>query len=178
LSLIDVANVSDPSDIGRVEKKLREAEFFLGLMRKREAYALGDPEEFDYLLSAFLSATRSVDWRLRHVQPVLYPGWRPTWDASLSTAQKVLVKFFVDDRNEEVHGGGSDRRENLVPLGVEMKGAEIVALVRLPAPRPGAIAASEYYFRVDGAERSATEACAEYVALLRDMLANYKANHS
>jgi hypothetical protein len=142
-----------------------------------EGYPLGDPNEFDFLLSAFLSAARSVDWRLAHEQQVLYPGWRPNWDASLTPEQKSLMRHLVNDRNVEVHESGSKRREDLVPLGVQMDGSEVVAFVRLPEARPGAIAASEYYFPIDGVERRATEACTEYIGLLRAMVAKFQTDH-
>ena len=62
-----------------VDKKLREAHFFLRKMRERVAMAFGDHEEFDFLLSGFLSAGRSLDYRLRHT--VLgYAAFRATWD--------------------------------------------------------------------------------------------------
>jgi hypothetical protein len=35
-------------------------------MREQEERFVGDKEPFDYYLSAFLSAGRSVDYRLRH----------------------------------------------------------------------------------------------------------------
>jgi hypothetical protein len=41
----------------QTQKKLREAEFFLGQLR---AEAHREPEVFDYYLSAFVSAGRSV----------------------------------------------------------------------------------------------------------------------
>src|SRR5262249_61199057 len=90
-----------------VEKKLREARFFLSKMSESERLAFGDKEHFDFYLSAFLSAARTVDYRLRHEQGALYPPWRATWDSVLSTSDARLMKFLVDDRNVEVHESGS-----------------------------------------------------------------------
>jgi hypothetical protein len=39
-----------------VDKKLREARFFLDQMREQERRAFGDKEPFDFYLSAFLNA--------------------------------------------------------------------------------------------------------------------------
>jgi hypothetical protein len=57
-----VANMN----IDSIEKKLREAQFFLERMREQEQRAFGDRDPLDFFLSAFLSAVRTVDYRLRH----------------------------------------------------------------------------------------------------------------
>jgi hypothetical protein len=59
-------------NVERVEKKLREAQYFLDQMIEKERLAFGDKEPFDFNLSAFLSAARSVDYPLRHEQPGTY----------------------------------------------------------------------------------------------------------
>lgn len=71
-------------ELNRVEKKLREAEFFLFHLQQREKYPLGNAEELDFLLSAFLSAARVVDYRLRHEQGEPYKAWRKEWDEKLN----------------------------------------------------------------------------------------------
>lgn len=53
----------------RVRKKLREARFFQRRMSERKQMACGDHEEFDFYLSALLSAqahlfvSESTDWK-------------------------------------------------------------------------------------------------------------------
>ena len=54
-------------NIESVEKKLREANSCLAKMRDQESRAFGDKEPFDFALSAFLNAARTVDYRLCHV---------------------------------------------------------------------------------------------------------------
>ena len=49
-----------------VEKKLREARFFLDRMSEHERMPFDNKEPFDFYLSAFLGAGRTVDYRLRH----------------------------------------------------------------------------------------------------------------
>jgi hypothetical protein len=73
-----------------VEKKLREAQYFLEQMIEKERLAFGDKEQFDFNLSAFLSAMKTVDYRLRREQPGTYPTWRTAWDAKLSSADDCL----------------------------------------------------------------------------------------
>jgi hypothetical protein len=95
-------------NIEGVEKKLREGRFFLNKMIEHERRAFGEKEPFDFYLSAFLSAARTVDYRLRHEQAAIYPAWRTAWD-SRNQADQGLIKFMVDDRNVEVHASGSSR---------------------------------------------------------------------
>jgi hypothetical protein len=59
-------------------KKLAEAHYFLRLLRDQEPRIGGDENPFDFLLSAFLSAARSVDYRLRHEHKATYKPWRKT----------------------------------------------------------------------------------------------------
>jgi hypothetical protein len=74
-------------NIESVEKKLREAKFFLDKMIEHEQMAFKDKEPFEFYLSAFLSAGRTVDYRLRHEQKAIYPSWRIRWDATLTRAR-------------------------------------------------------------------------------------------
>jgi hypothetical protein len=96
-------------DLVRVHKKIAEAQFFLMLMCREERRSIGNKDPFDYYLSAFLSAARTVDYRLRHEQAATYRDWRTAWDASLASEENSLIKFMVDDRNDEVHESGSSR---------------------------------------------------------------------
>ncbi len=163
-------------ELNRVEKKLREAEFFLFHLQQREKYPLGNAEELDFLLSAFLSAARVVDYRLRHEQGEPYKTWRKEWDEKLNVDDRQLVKLIDDDRALEVHESGSGRTEKHSPMGVHMEGGQVVAFVPLAAPRPGAIAKPDfYYIDVDGKEERATEVCAKYITLTKTMLEAYRA---
>src|SRR6516225_4445180 len=164
-------------NIEGVEKKLREARFFLDKMIDHERMAFRDKEPFDFYLSGFLNAGRTVDYRLRYEQAAVYPNWRIGWDAS-HQAEQALIKFMVDDRNDEVHEGGSSRTvttENrefgagthkLADGTMDVTGAPGFARVTIHAPG--------YYFTIEGVERRATEACGEYLALLEQMVAAFR----
>jgi hypothetical protein len=82
-------------NIEAVEKKLREADFFLKKMIKHDRMASRAKEPFDFYLSAFLNAGRSVDWRLQHEQETIYPSWRIRWDATLTEEQQRLIKYMI-----------------------------------------------------------------------------------
>ena len=166
-------------DLERIEKKLREARFFLDKMRDQVGRAFGDKEPFDYYLSACLGAARSVDYRLRHEQPT-YKEWRKNWDASLTPSEAGLIKFLVDDRNFEVHKSGSTRgvkTEELKIAGSYSDKSGTVEVFGPPGMPPAHIIKPAYFFTIDGVDRKATEACAEYLMLLERMLAEFKAAH-
>jgi len=155
-----------------VDKKLREAHFFLRKMRERVAMAFGDHEEFDFLLSGFLSAGRSLDYRLRHT--VLgYAAFRATWDTQLTQAEAALIKFLVDDRNFEVHEAGSTRQqaEDRIPVAGTYQDASgtltVFSAVGTPAPE---IIKPTYYFNIAGKRVNVLEACAEYHRLLERLV--------
>jgi hypothetical protein len=167
-------------DLSSVHKKIAEADFFLGKMREQEQRFVGDREPFDYYLSAFLSAARTVDYRLRHEQGAIYRPWRAAWDASVTPEENALLKFLVDDRNVEVHASGSRRSvgQEGVPLPSGMYRTPhdgIFVSDNLPGAGPNLIYRPTYSFTIDGTDRKATEACAAYLALLRRMLTDFEA---
>ena len=72
--------------------------------------AFGDPEVFDFLLSAVLNAVRTVDYPLRHEQRT-YPDWRDkTWNVA-NPMEDSRLQFLSSDRRVEVHESGSARVE-------------------------------------------------------------------
>ena len=169
-------------DLARVHNKIAEAHFFLYQMNEQERRLIGDRQPFDYYLSAFLNAGRTVDYRLRHEQPATYPAWRTAWDAGLTPQEKALIKFMVDDRNDEVHESGSSRSvaEESVPLpmGTYRTADGIFNLDGGPPGMPPVVAyRPTFNFTIDGVERRATEACAAYLALLQRMVTRFEADH-
>jgi len=173
-------------DIEGVEKKLREAQFFLNKMIKHERWTFvvfGDKDYFDFYLSAFLNPGRTVDYRLRHEQEEIYPTWRTGWDATLTQAQQGLIKFMVDDRNVEVHRSGSSRRPGTVNIELgagthQLKSATVTVAIPPGVPSGIHMQVPTYNFTIDGTERKVTEACGEYLALLKQMVAKFKADLS
>ena len=159
-----------------VRKKLREARFFLGKMTEREQKAFGDHEEFDFYLSAFLSAGRTVDYRLRHEQENPYRTFRDGWDKSLSPHEQQLMKFMVDDRNFEVHESGSTRgeKESRIPVHgtYQDKSGTVTVFAPIGAP-PSQIIKPTYFFAVGGSQVSVLEYCREYIYLLERLVREY-----
>ncbi len=149
-----------------------------------ERQITGDRQPFDYYLSAFLSAGRTVDYRLCHEQKVIYKSWRKEWNTRLTPDDNRLMKFMVDDRNEEVHESGSSRSEaqEHVTLTPGMKYWDqdmgMVTVGGRPDMPPVLIRKQTYNFTIDGVERGATEACAAYLALLQRMVADFESDHA
>jgi hypothetical protein len=173
-------------DLTRVHEKLAEAQFFLDKMTKQEPRIGGDRKPFDYYLSAFLSAGRTVDYRLRHEQVVKYVPWRRAWDAKLTPQEDSLIKFMVDDRNKDIHERGSSRNvgQEAVEFGIGTHPVDggTITVGGIPAPlssvKPTAILyRPTYSFTIDGVDRKVTEASAEYLALLRRMVAQFETDH-
>jgi hypothetical protein len=169
-------------DIPNVEKKLREASFFLSMMAEREKMAFGDREEFDFYLSAFLNAARSVDYRMRHEQSTLYKTWRTRWDGMLPDADDRLIKFFADDRAAEVHRSGSNRDEGETGISVENTYEDASGTVHASGPADGSAAfiifKPSYYFTIDGAQRKVIEASGAYLKLLTSMIERFRIDNS
>jgi hypothetical protein len=170
--------------MNNVEKKLREAGFFLDKMREQERRAFGDKEPFDFYLSAFLNACRTIDYRMRHEQAA-YPAWRTAWDKKISTENSALIKFMIDDRNIEVHESGSSRTsksEGIEVFGSHRDESGTLEVFGIPTPLGGSglratIYKPSYTFTIDGNERKATEVCSEYLALLEQMIAAFKTDN-
>ena len=162
-------------DIENVEKKIREARFFLDKMREQEGRAFGDKEPFDFYLSAFLSAAKAVGDRFNRMQQPACIKWREKWPEALAPSNRALVHFFNKQRDIEVHAGGSVRAEKAVKIAAgggysddsgmlyvtDPFGADVGAVIYKPA----------YYFTIEKVEREATQACSEYCELLKQRLA-------
>jgi hypothetical protein len=115
-------------EIPQTQKKVREAEFFLDLLRTEEtryspnAEVLGaNGEVFDYYLSAFLGAAKSVSYVLeREAKTALksasdssgkqakahYTDWQSKWEGDLSPEDAAYWKLLHVLRVDEVHGPG------------------------------------------------------------------------
>ena len=160
----------------RVGKKLRETRFFLRKLDERAQMAFGDHEEFDFYLSALLSAARSVDCRLHYEEGDTYVAFRKSWDNALQGNEQVLIKFMVDDRNVEVHGSGSNRAEyeSRIPVFGSYQDKLGEVMVSAPPGCPSAeIIKPAYSFTIGGQQFPVIECCRRYIELLERLLADY-----
>jgi hypothetical protein len=174
-------------DYSKVGLKVREAEFFLAelaeLVTPASRGALDLVERIGFFLSAFLSAARSIDYRLRHERPTTYPSWRTQWDGTLSQKHGELIKAMIDDRNVEVHADGStaDPRETQEHLGAgpyDLGQGGRLEVVGPPGTFPlVTIFGAEHWIKVGGTDRRAAEVCREYLDLLVRMVSAFKVAH-
>src|SRR6266446_2380996 len=162
-----------------VDKKLREARYFLRNMKAREALAFGDHEEFDFCLSAFLSAGRSLDYRLRHMSK-RYAPFRVAWDKTLNADELELIKFMIDDRNVEVHETRSTRQQAEVRVPVRGRYSDpsgtLTVLSGVPGTPPAEFIKPTYYFSIAGKQLTVLAACDTYIRLLERLVADCRAS--
>lgn len=83
-----------------VDQKVNETEFFLKKMIEAES----DWFEFSCYITAFLSASRSITLALQRFKFI--PGFEEWYNPHQSILKAdPLAKFFLDIRNDNVHGG-------------------------------------------------------------------------
>lgn len=94
------------SALAQVKKKLREARFFLGHMRREEQIPRRDPEHFEHYLSAFLSAARSVAFKVAFATGgtwAVVDEWKKT---RTNADDPEFFDAMTDLRDSEVHNDG------------------------------------------------------------------------
>jgi len=170
------------TDVAR--KKLREAAFFLGEMRKREGSSrLDREEEFGYCLSAFLSAARSISFVLKKENSLTYDAQRDSWLWSLEGSTRLIVDFMRDQRNAALKEGTDAAGQNVEHVPAAMA---IEPHSRSPIPVPviispwsfaegATIGVARYVLTLGGVERPAVEACRDYLAALELLVTRFEA---
>jgi hypothetical protein len=105
-------------EIPNTERKLREALYFLKCLYEKADATVPDPEEILHLLSAFLSAGRSVTFVLQAEAKEAYDSWFFGWWDSLSIDEQRLLDMMNKQRVSELHRRGADVRAELrfVPI--------------------------------------------------------------
>jgi hypothetical protein len=174
-------------DIESVKAKLHQARSFLDEMRACQGRAFGDKEaKFEKAKGGFLGAGRSVVYRLEKMAS--YETWRKGWDAQ-NPSKDSLLKCIHNKRDTDVHERGSG---HIAKPGEEIKvgsgssySDESGKLEVWGSPSPllgvdlsATISKPDYVFDVCGTERPVTEACAEYLATLEQMVAQFEADTS
>jgi len=173
-------------NIEGVEKKLRAARFALDQMIEQDRMAASKEEQFDLYLSGLLAAGMSIR-NAFHVEQdrkrnEAVKKWKSDWEARLSPEERCLWDFMREDRNHEVHRSGSSRKavteKREVGAGTYRLKSATVTIAVPPDVRSGIhMQMPTYSFTIAGTERKATESCGEYLALLKQMVAKFKADH-
>ena len=160
-------------------KKLKEANFFFAKMRERAAMAFGNHEEFDFYLSAFLSAARSVTFRLENERSDEYKKFRDSYFKKLSPDDDEIFKFMNEERVHEIHKKGSmrDCRDEPIPVYDSYQdksgSVKIFTTPGLSEGPPATISKPEYFYEINGIKRSVISVCKQYLGLLDSLIKNF-----
>jgi hypothetical protein len=171
-------------------KKLWEAREALVRMHEQEQKAFGDKTPFDHHLSAFLSAAESVHdafhVRQNRQRNRAIKDWKASWESELDAKQARLCDFMRNARDKEVHHGGTGQivKQKEIKVGYGGTYSDNSGTLQVMGSPPALISADtsativmpEYFFNIAGAERRVSEACEEYLNLLEQMVAQYKAD--
>jgi len=164
-----------------MQKKLREVHYFLRQMEAIARRAVGDPEDFEFLLSALLSASRSITDPLESRR---YGQWYEAWRNGRSPRERELLAFMRVQRNAVVHRNGADVEVTVefVPLtqlredrhGHPAYGFHWWGPPGGPAPEVGI---NVHHFELGGSQVEASETCCDFVTVLTALVADFAAAH-
>jgi len=108
---------------GLTRRKLQEAEFFLGFLKPNYT----KEQRFDFYLSAFVSAARSVTWVMRSEYSDT-PGWGAWYESrQLDSAEEQLFKGATIVRNRTQKIGALKTLRGAAITGVYLANGDEVA---------------------------------------------------
>ncbi len=166
------------AQIPKTQKKLREARFFFARLRKKGEAFVGDPEEFEFYLSAFLTSGCSVTSVLLNEKQC--GPWSKKWKDTLTGSDRKLWDFMHKERNAEVHRKGTkiDTEVLFVPIievrqdarGHPAYGFHWFAPPGTPPPEVGK---QVHYFEMGSTKEEVTETCKRYLELLERLVQEF-----
>src|SRR6266852_792518 len=162
-----------------IPTKLREAKFFLGHMMQSARSTRLEHEHFEFYLSAFLSAARSVtSFFEKKNQPKHVKVWWSQWKKDRSPDDLRLLKRMTKQRDNEVHEAGADVAHRLedVPLSKIETASGLHAAYAQSFGEPWGepqISLKVYYFTLGGKPVNVIETCQRYVTLLERAVAEF-----
>lgn len=156
-----------------IRKKLREVCYFLHQMQAAAQREVGDPEEFEFLLSAFLSASISITDPLNSRK---YRTWFDGWQQGRTTREQKLLEFIRIQRIAEVHKHGAKTELvvqyiPIVELRTNRQGHPAYGFYwsgPLETPPPS-VGISVYEFELGGTKAEAYKTCREVTELLGEL---------
>ena len=166
--------------IPATNKKLQEARFFFSSL-EQESGPLHPGAHFDYYLSAFLSAGRSVTFALRAEETLSYDGWYPDWEQNDITADdRVLLKFINDQRRKSVHTTGAEVDVSAVVIPIEQfmqevthRGWQVYMHSGVPGtPRPDIIGQTRTFPALK--DEDVVGVCRKYLDLLSRLVSDFE----
>jgi hypothetical protein len=154
--------------LAQAKKKVREARYFHGGMVHAEQTVQKDAEVFEFLLSAFLSATTSVVEQLK-ARGAAYSEWRD----GLTPAEKAVVNEMTEERGAAVHRIGTSQRpaRDQIPASQPFS-RTVPAMMRssVPPGTPESTVVVRHYYKINGVDHLATDIGQQYLQLLERLI--------
>jgi hypothetical protein len=163
----------------RARLKLREARYFLRLMCERDgSLNLGNSEEMGHLVSAFLSAARSIPGVLATENQHEFKANYARWKAALTPEEHHLHLGLSKLRDSSVHQGEMSHEQEIV-MG---SWASVPADKRPPSfavltyinEEEALIARAIFYLKVGLDRVPVLEACEKYRGLLERLVVAFE----
>ncbi len=157
-----------------MQKKLREVRYFLRHLHSVAQREVGDSEEFEFLLSAFLSASISITDPLDSRK---HRTWFESWRQGRTTREQVLLEFVRIQRNLEVHREGAEtelsvRYVPLTELRTNRHGHPAYGFhwFAPPGTPPPSVGVNVHEFELGGTKVQAYDTCREVTELLGELV--------
>jgi len=157
-----------------MQKKLREARYFLWQLYGVAQREVGEPEEFEFLLSALLSASVSITDPLDSRK---YRTWFEGWRQKRTTREQDLLEFVRIQRNLEVHRGGAETKLSvryvpLTELRTNRQGHPAYGFhwSAPPGTPPPSIGVNVHEFELGGTKVEAYDTCREVTEVLAELV--------
>jgi hypothetical protein len=172
--------------IEATQTKLQEAHFFYRrLDNERQQPTLSEPGAFRHYFSAFLSAARSVPWRLKNEEKEKYLAWEPTWKEKLTTDERKLLDITNELRLDEAKRAGANilveweeesALQKLLGRNFDLErqhpayGVHSSSMIGVPSPKAGREA---YYLEHEDGKTEVMAMCEQYLDYLEKMVQDF-----
>ena len=178
-------------------KKLREAKYFFHHLSGKEGSLRLDSEEFDFYLSAFLSASWSVSEflqaelfqtaksrRQKSRRRKWHELWFADWKKELTHAKMELWEFVDGQRGKGVHNLGANAKPKTehiplskIPLkdrGHPAYGVFVSSPPELYSRRPTTVGQKVHYFVMGSTPEKAIDTCGRYLGIVNKLVHDFE----
>jgi hypothetical protein len=171
--------------IEATQKKLREAQFFFHMLKKTSRQAVGnDPEQFEFILSAFLSSARAITWALQWEDKEKYDAWFIPWFQKRTNEDQQLFNFMKNQRNYAEKRGGAETRVNsdeyvpITQITTDTRGHPAYGFFWFGPPDAPLPEVALPVHSFTGSGEQVISACKRYVDILDELVKNFLETHS
>jgi hypothetical protein len=180
--------------IEKTKMKLEEARFFhRRLIECRKQPLSLESNAFQFYLSAFMQAARTVPWRLQIEEKQKYLAWLPTWEGQVTAEETALLKFTNERRIDEVHRGGIETIAELEDIDIHdlLKSSPIHSYIfdvnnpaydttMPPGTRTSSVSVTipAFYFDREGVKENVIETCKKYLDYLERLVQEFMRVHA